>query len=78
MNTNTVNRSNLGTRVKQVVAGATAMVVAGAASAATTGVDNTEILASVADAQAKGVAIAAAVTIMIFAFAAAKWLRRAK
>lgn len=38
----------------------------------------TEILAAVTEAQTDGVAVATAVTLMIFAFAAAKWLRRAK
>lgn len=51
----------------------TLAMVSGSASAAPT-----EILASVSAAQTDGVAIATAVTLMIFAFAAAKWLRRAK
>ena len=50
----------------------------GLASATGTGLDTTAITAAIADAQTKGVAIAGGVTLMIFMFAAAKWLRRAK
>lgn len=53
--------------------GTAAVLTAGTASAAPT-----EILAAVTEAQTDGVAVATAVTLMIFAFAAAKWLRRAK
>lgn len=66
---------------RKLAAGAALVAASGAAmaqSAGGSGVDHTQILASVEDAQTKGVAIAGAVTLMIFAFAAAKWLRRAK
>lgn len=60
------------------------VAVVGAASAfpfiasAQTGVDTTEILAAIADSETKGLAIATAVTVMLFLFAGVKYLRRAK
>lgn len=55
------------------VVGIASIIGAGSASAAPT-----EVLAAVATAQTDGVLVATAVTVMIFMFAAAKWLRRAK
>lgn len=63
---------------RKLAVGAALVAASGAAMAQSAGVDHTQILSSVEDAQTKGVAIASAVTLMIFAFAAAKWLRRAK
>lgn len=60
-----------------VPAGVAALVVSGA-SFASGGVDTTEILAAIQDAETKGIAIAVAVTVMLFLFAAVKYLRRAK
>ncbi|MEG3191617.1 major capsid protein [Lysobacter sp. D1-1-M9] len=86
-----MNRNNNESRVRQAadtvrnlgskaLLGATALAVSGAAMAetATTGIDTAAIDAAIADVQTKGVAIAGAVTLMIFMIAAAKWLRRAK
>ena len=61
---------------KKVAAGL-GLAAAGVGSAFAA-VDNTAILAEVADAQTKGIAVAGAVTVMIFMFAGAKYLRRAK
>lgn len=68
-------------RVGRKVAAGTAVAAAGIGSAAAsggTGVDITEITAAIADAQTKGLAIAGSVTLLLFLFAAAKYLRRAK
>jgi len=68
-------------RVGRKVAAGTAVAAAGIGSAAAsggTGLDTTEILAAISDAQTKGLAIAGAVTVLLFMFAAAKYLRRAK
>lgn len=63
-----VNRSTLAP-----VVGIASVIAAGSASAAPT-----EVLTAIATAQTDGVLVATAVTVMIFMFAAAKWLRRAK
>lgn len=64
----------------KVVAGSATVAASGAAMASGGGsaVDTTEIMTLISDTQTKGVALAAAVTIMLFMFAGAKWLRRAK
>lgn len=54
------------------------MVSAGAALAQDSGLDTAQIDAAIADAQTKGLAIAGSVTLMLFLFAAAKYIRRAK
>lgn len=60
-----------------VATGASLAVFSGA-SFASSGVDTTEILAAIQDAETKGVAIAIAVTVCLFLFAGVKLLRRAK
>jgi len=74
-------RNKLKNVARKVASGA-ALTAAGIGSAFAsgggTGVDTTQIEAAVADVQTKGVAIAGAVTLMVFLIAAAKWLRRAK
>jgi hypothetical protein len=63
-------------RARQIGAGVAAFALAGVASATVSTKD--QVLAEVTAVQTDGVAIAGAVTLMIFMIAAAKWLRRAK
>lgn len=75
---NVAKRSKFRNVPARLAGGATAFLVAGAASAQTGGIDTAEITAMITDVQTKGIAIASAVTLMVFLIAGAKWLRRAK
>jgi hypothetical protein len=66
------------TKLAPAVTGVALAVVSGASFAGGGGLDTTEILATITDAQTKGIAIAVAVTVCLFLFFGAKLLRRAK
>lgn len=73
-----INHQKVAHRARQLAVGTAASVFSFAAMATTPTDTKTEVLAEVTKVQADGIAIAGAVTLMIFMIAAAKWLRRAK
>lgn len=74
-NTKHARKPGIGSKV---LAGGGAALASGMALAQDAGLDTAAIDAAISDAQTKGLAIAGSVTLMLFLFAAAKYIRRAK